>query len=67
MEEPKKKSFWQVLGRFIPYEAMLMIWMYVIDWIKKVEFSWSELETRLIAMVVATLLMSFLAYKFQKE
>ena len=67
MEEPKKKSFWQVLGRFIPYEIMLMIWMYVIDWIKKVEFSWSELETRLIAMVVATLLMSFLAYKFQKE
>ena len=67
MEKTKKKSFWQVLGRFIPYEVMMLASMYIIDWIKKVEFSWSELETRLIAMVVATLLMSFLAYMFQKE
>ena len=67
MEKPKKKSFWQVLGRFIPYEVMLLICMYIIDWIKKVEFSWSELGTRLIAMVVVILLMSFLAYKFGKE
>ena len=67
MEEPKKKSFWQVLGRFTLYEIMLLICMYIIDWIKKVEFSWSELETRLIAMVVVTLLISFLSYKLQKE
>lgn len=67
MEKPKKKSFWQVLGRVTLFEIVFFINMYIIDWIKKVEFSWSELGTRLIAMVVVILLMSFLAYKFGKE
>lgn len=67
MEKPKKKSFWKVLGRVTLFEIVFFINMYIIDWIRKVEFSWSELETRLIAMVFVILLMSFLAYKFGKE
>lgn len=67
MEKPKKKSFWKVLGRVTLFEIVFFINMYIIDWIRKVEFSWSELGTRLIAMVFVILLMSFLAYKFGKE
>ena len=67
MEKPKKKSFWQVLGWFTLLEVVILANMYIIDWIKKVEFSWSELGTRLISMVFVILLLSFLTYKLQKE
>lgn len=67
MEEPKKKSFLYVLGRFTLLEVVILVNMYVLDWIRKVEFSWSELVTRLISMGVAILLLSFLSYKLQKE
>ena len=67
MEEPKKKSYWQVLGRFALLEAAVLANMYIIDYIKKVEFRWSELATRLISMMIVILLLSFLTYKLQKE
>jgi len=66
MEEPKKKSFWQVLGHVSWIGAGGFIGMGIADWIREGEISWSLLGTRLISMVIVILIFGFLEYKLQK-
>ena len=61
-----KKTYVEVLKQHALYGIGTIIGLGIMDWIKKNEFSWSVLVTRVVVIVLLYILFSFVEYKCQK-
>ena len=61
-----KKTFWQIMKHNLWIGVGVFIGLGIVDWVKKNAFSWSELLTRIITVVVLYAVFSFVEYKCQK-